>query len=74
MTPTFTKARQQAELAFGQTQTEFFAKGHAVEELDFIVQAREAKTARLRDARMAQESKARTRAISGLILKRAKKA
>lgn len=49
------KSRQQAEIAFGATQSQFFAKGHAVEELNSLVQAREDKTLRLREARLAKE-------------------
>jgi hypothetical protein len=73
MTQTHSKSRQQAEIAFGHIQTQFFAKDHVVEELDFNVQAREAKTLRLREARMAKELEGRAAAISGLINKRAKK-
>jgi transposase len=74
MTQTHSKSRQQAEIAFSQTQTQFFAKDHAVEELDFIVHAREAKTLRLREARIAKELEARTSATSALIKKRASSA
>jgi hypothetical protein len=49
------KTRQQAEIAFSATQSQFFAKGHAVEELNSLVQAREDKTLRLREARLAKE-------------------
>jgi hypothetical protein len=73
MTQIHSKSRQQAEIAFGHTQTQFFAKDRAVEELDSIVHAREAKTLRLREARMAKESEAQTKAISALIMKRAKR-
>jgi hypothetical protein len=72
MTERHSKSRQQAEIAFSHTQTQFFAKDRAVEELDSLVHAREAKTLRLREARMAKEQEARTRAISALISKRAK--
>jgi hypothetical protein len=57
MTQTNLKSPLQAEIAFGHTQTQFFARGHAVEELVSIVQAREAKTLRLREARPAKEAK-----------------
>jgi hypothetical protein len=62
MTQNFSKSRQQAEAAFGRTQTEFFARGRAVEELDSIVEARDAKTSRLREARMAKEAQAQAAA------------
>lgn len=55
MTQTYSKSRQQAEIAFGATQSNFFAKGHAIEELMSIAQAREDKTLRLREARLAKE-------------------
>jgi hypothetical protein len=71
MTETHSKSRQQAEVAFGQTQTEFFARGAAVEELDSIVQAREAKTLRLRQARMAKEAHDTAVVTQALLAKRA---
>jgi len=74
MTQNHSKSRQQAEIAFSHTQTQYFAKNHAVEELETIVQAREAKTLRLRDARKAKELEARETAASALLDKRAKKA
>ena len=55
MMETYSKSRQQAEIAFGRTQTEFFAKGQAADALDAIAQAREEKTQRLREARKARE-------------------
>lgn len=55
MTETHSMARQQAEIAFGKEQTEFFARGQAMDALDSIAQARDAKTARLREARKARE-------------------
>ena len=73
MTQTHSKSRQQAEIAFGHTQTEFFARAHAVEELDSIVQAREAKTLRLREARLAKEAQGIAAAAEALISRRLKK-
>ena len=55
MMETYSKSRQQAEIAFGRTQTEFFAKGQAADVLDTTAQAREEKTRRLREARKARE-------------------
>jgi hypothetical protein len=55
MTERYSKTRQQAETAFGKTQTQFFARGQALEELDSIAAARNEKTARLREARLAKE-------------------
>lgn len=55
MTETYSKARTEAEIAFGKTQTEFFSKGRAAESLDTIARARDEKTRRLREARHAKE-------------------
>jgi hypothetical protein len=65
MTENFSKSRQQAEAAFGRTQSDFFARGRAVEELDSIVEAREAKTSRLREARLAKEAQAHAATPAG---------
>ncbi|MCK8779583.1 hypothetical protein M0654_06240 [Rhizobium sp. NTR19] len=65
MTQTFSKTRQQAENAFSKIQSQFFAKDQAVEERDFASQARDAKTARLRAARLAKEADESTKAASG---------
>ena len=56
MTQTHSKLRQQAEIAFGLTQSHFFAKDRASEEIDFVDQARVAKTLRLREARLSHEA------------------
>jgi hypothetical protein len=74
MTQTQSKSRQKAELALALTQTQFFARGHAVEEMDSITQARDAKTMRLREARLTKEAKAIATASAGLIARRARKA
>jgi hypothetical protein len=60
MTESYSKPRQQAEIAFGKTQSQFFARERAFEELDSIVVAREEKTQRLREARLAKELQAST--------------
>ncbi|EJC83317.1 hypothetical protein Rleg4DRAFT_6952 [Rhizobium leguminosarum bv. trifolii WSM2297] len=72
MTQAHSKSRQQAEIAFGTVQTQFFAKNNAVEELESVAQARDAKTLRLREARLAKELADRISATSNLIAKRAK--
>jgi hypothetical protein len=72
MTETYSKSRQQAEIAFGNTQTQLFAKGKAVEELQSVDQAREAKTRRLREARLAKELDDRAAATSALVAKRSR--
>jgi len=56
MAEQYSKPRQQAEIAFGKAQSQFFARGQAFEELDSITAARNEKTARLRQARLAKEA------------------
>ncbi len=72
MPQTYSKSRQQAERAFSNIQTQFFAKNDAVEELESVAYARDAKTLRLREARIAKEVADRASATSSLIAKRAK--
>ncbi|MBB4009720.1 hypothetical protein [Allorhizobium taibaishanense] len=60
MTEIYSKSRQQAEIAFGKEQSQFFAKARAAEEQDSIAMARNEKTSRLREARLAKESMAGT--------------
>ena len=68
------KSRQQAEIAFGNVQAQFFARSSAVEELDSLARSREEKTLRLREARLAKESQDRATATASLLAKRAKTA
>jgi hypothetical protein len=70
VTETYSKTRQLAELAFGKVQAPFFAKNSAVEELESEAQRRDAKTLRLREARLAKELADRTSATSAPIVKR----
>lgn len=56
MSEQHSKSRHQAELAFGKTQSQFFARRQAFEELDAATAARNEKTARLREARLAKEA------------------
>ena len=72
MSQTYSKSRQQAEIAFGDAQTQFFARNSAVEELDSLVRSREEKTLRLREARLAKEVHDRAIATASLLAKRAK--
>ena len=74
MTEKHSKSRQQAEVAFSKTQSQFFARDRAVEEQEAIVRARQEKTLRLREARLAKESDDRATATATLTLKRATKA
>jgi len=43
MTETYSKSRQQAEIAFGNVQSAFFSKNNAMEELEAVAQLRAAK-------------------------------
>ncbi|CUX70878.1 MULTISPECIES: hypothetical protein [Agrobacterium] len=72
MTETYSKSRQQAEAAFGSLQTAFFTKNNAAEELQSAAQARDAKTIRLREARLAKEKADRISPTSALLAKRSK--
>ncbi|TCP82748.1 hypothetical protein C8J31_11081 [Rhizobium sp. PP-CC-2G-626] len=72
MSETYSKSRQQAEIAFGLTQAPFFGHSKAVEELDSIVQTREAKTLRLREARLAKEATVVATAAQALLTQRRK--
>lgn len=56
MTETQSKARIQAEAAFGKTQSQFLAKNRIISENDAVVQERDEKTMRLRALRMAKEA------------------
>ncbi|MCX8997404.1 hypothetical protein NOF55_09820 [Rhizobiaceae bacterium BDR2-2] len=72
MTQTHSKSRQQAEIAFNDAQSQFFARSSAVEERDSIVRSREEKTLRLREARLAKQSQDRAAATAALLAKRAR--
>lgn len=74
MTQTHSKSRQRAEIAFGNIQSQFFARNSAVEELDSLARSREEKTMRLREARLAKELQDRETATASLLAKRAKTA
>jgi hypothetical protein len=74
MTQEQSRLYRRAELVSNLAQAQFFAKDHAAQEEEFLTQTREAKTLRLRNARMAKELRGRTLAISGLISLRAKQA
>ena len=71
MTQTFSKTRQQAESAFAKTQSQHFATVQTVEKQELATQVREAKTARLREARLANETDQIKRATLSLTKKRA---
>lgn len=67
------KSREEAEIAFAGTQTHFFARGQATEELDAMVAERESKTARLREARLAKDRRDLIAATAAKLQKRAGK-
>lgn len=64
MTETLSKSRQTADVAFGKAQSQFVARKRAFEELDLVVVARDAKTVRLREARLAKEAEDRLSLLS----------
>ena len=55
MVQTHSKSRQRAEIAFGKTQSQLVARQRMAEERSSLVLAREEKTLRLREARLAKE-------------------
>ena len=50
------KSRDQAESSFSKTQTQFLALNRIISEQDAASQARDAKTARLRELRLEKEA------------------
>ncbi|MFN3508858.1 MAG: hypothetical protein ACK4ZU_15365 [Allorhizobium sp.] len=72
MTEQLTKSRQTAEIAFAKTQSQFLARGRAIDEHDAIATARDEKTTRLREARLTREREARENATAALVAKRAR--
>ncbi|NLS07202.1 hypothetical protein HGP14_28305 [Rhizobium sp. P32RR-XVIII] len=56
-------------MAFGNLQAPFFVKNHVMDELEAITQSRDAKTLRLREARLSKELADRTSATSALLAK-----
>ena len=56
MTENSSKTREQAELAFSKTQTEFLARSRTISEIDAVAAERDAKTARLRELRLEKEA------------------
>jgi hypothetical protein len=66
------KSRDQAEIVFGNAQSQALARNRAVDELASLVRFREEKTLRLREARLAKESRDRATATASLLAKRAR--
>lgn len=52
-------SRDKAEAAFGDLQSQFFARGNASDEIDHVMKTRDEKTSRLREARLAKEAEDR---------------
>lgn len=59
MTPTLSKTREQAELAFSKIQSQFIARGQADQKRELVVEYRNSKTLRLREARLKSQRDAR---------------
>ena len=68
------KSREHAEVAFGHLQSQFFARGNALEEVDHVTKSREEKTSRLREARLVKEEQDRLIALAKPALKTRKRA
>jgi len=58
MSSNTSKFREQAEAAFGKTQTESLARNRTMSEIEAVAAARDEKTARLRELRKAKEATA----------------
>jgi hypothetical protein len=68
-----TKAREQAEISFSKTQTQSLARNRIMSEQDAVSQARDAKTARLRELRMEKEAAELAAAEAAQAIKRTAK-
>ena len=68
------KSREHAQAAFSHLQSQFFARGSAVEEMDHVTRSREEKTSRLREARLAKEEQDRLSASTTPAVKTRKRA
>lgn len=64
MTATSNKSRDQAESIFSKTRTQSMSLNRIVSEQDAVSQAREAKTARLRELRLEKEAEDRQAAAA----------
>lgn len=56
MTQSPSKAREQADAAFGKTQSQSLARNRVISEIDAVVQQRDEKTSRLRALRLEKEA------------------
>lgn len=73
MTENHSKARQAAEKAFDKTKAPIAAGDRAREEIDSVAKARQEKTSRLREARLAMEARSATPDVSAAADASAKK-
>jgi hypothetical protein len=73
MTSTYSRQREQAEIAFAKAQSQFLSRERPVDELDAAAQARAEKTMRLKTARLARDRNERTNAAAALAAKPAAK-
>ena len=68
------KPGERADITFAGMQSQFYGRGGAAEEVDALVAAREEKTARLREARLAKDRRDLIAATAAKLAKRARKA
>ena len=68
------KPQDDTQVAFVGIQSQFYGRGGAAEEQDATVAAREEKTARLREARLAKDRRDMIAATAAKFAKRASKA
>lgn len=73
MTETHSKSRQTADIAFGKAKSQFDARERVFAEIDSMVGAREEKTLRLREARLAKELQDQLAASASPVAKKNKK-
>jgi hypothetical protein len=73
MTETPSKSRQTADIAFGKAKSQFDARERVFAELDSMVGARDEKTLRLREARLAKELQDQLAASASPVAKKNKK-
>lgn len=67
------KSRDQAEISFSKTQTQSMSRNRIMSEQDAVSQARDAKTARLRELRMEKEAEELVAAEAAQAVKRTAK-
>lgn len=70
MSESHSRQRQQAEDAFGRTQSPRNARDRAFDEIDAVKAAAEEKTSRLREARLTKEAQGKAKAAGKPAAKR----